>query len=164
MAAVFWVPWILFTSLYFVDVIPNSVFAKRVLYSQTRLFPANSPELLEGILEIGYMVPWYVGAVIALGGLFYLLARRDRFSSIAVWFGGNIVFLLIGTTHVHPWCLTPFHAQALLAGAAALAHVCTRRPAWLKSGREAKVARATFGGILVLACIWGVLAGRTHSV
>jgi arabinofuranosyltransferase len=163
-AAVFTVllaPWIVFTTWYFGNFIPNSVLAKRVLYSELGLFRTDPWELIERILELSFMLPWQAGALIASAGLFYLLARFDRFSSIPIWFAGNIVFLIIGNTHVHPWYLPPFHAVALLGAISVAVRAYALMPNWSKLSWKARGVRWSFAIFLVCLCSWGFLASHT---
>jgi hypothetical protein len=154
-------PWIIFSTWYFGNFIPNSVFAKRVLYSEMGLFRTGPWELIQRILELGFMLPWQVGAIIAAAGLSYLSARFDRFSSIPVWFVGNVIFLIIGNTHVHPWYLPPFQTFALLAAISLTVWGNARMPNWPRISWKAKGLRFGSAIFIVCLCSWGFLASHT---
>jgi len=156
-------PWIVFTTWYYGNPIPISVMAKRVLYGEAGMDRTPLSKLAEGVFALGYFIPWQLGACIVVGGLMFLAARIDRFSSIAVWFAVYLAFLILGQTHIHPWYLTPFHAFALLALCLFASRLLNPLPHWMRNG----IARPTVVGagwfFLSLVCAWGFFAGSNYA-
>lgn len=154
-------PWIAFATWYYGDPVPNSIWAKRALYSIAGMDRTPALATLEMALRIGYFLPLYLGAFLAVAGLLFVALRRDRIACIAVWFVAYLLFLILGRTHVHPWYLTPFHAFALLS-VCMMAAACFYRRAERRTATGVPVPR-TVGAVAVLflLCLWGVWTSRS---
>ena len=154
-------PWIAFATWYYGDPVPNSIWAKRALYSIAGMDRTPALATIEKALQVGYLLPFYLGAFLALAGLLFMAVRRDRLTCISVWFVAYLLFLILGRTHVHPWYLTPFHAFALLS-------VCMMAAAYFYRRVEGRSVAGipvlrTVGAVAVLflLSLWGVWTSRT---
>jgi hypothetical protein len=152
-------PWIGFTAWYFGNPIPNSVLAKRALYSEAGLSRTPLPDVLESIFHLGYLAPWQIGFCITISGLIFLAARSDRFSSIASWFVAYSVFLIAGKTNVHPWYIAPFSAFALIAVVGFANQLLAAMPRWTRDGFAGASLSIFCLIVLVLTCAWGFMLG-----
>jgi hypothetical protein len=156
-------PWVAFTTWYYGNFIPNSVLAKRVLYSEGGLVGTEPLEVLQYVFGLGYMLPWQLGATFTIAGLVYLAVRRDRLSSIVVWFAAYLVFLTFAHTHVHPWYLPPFYAFALLSVCALSKVASATLPRLATDGRARLVFFAACWVFVILAGAGSIFAARTFA-
>jgi hypothetical protein len=156
-------PWFAFATWYYGNPIPNSVWAKRVLYGEVGFDRTPLPSLFEAIARMGFFLPWQVGACIAISGLVFLAARLDRFSSIAIWFAAYLTFLIAGKAHVHPWYLAPFYAFSLVAACLLVSRLFTTLSRWAKDGLSGAAVSMGVWIFLILLSAWGVFGGRLSA-
>lgn len=99
--------WELFSYFYFGSLIPNSLTAKFVLYSENSPgFMVNLGVILDKFVFKGRYLSSATSAIFLLG-IVLALRRSRKYAPVIIWFFCYYAALVFSKTHIHGWYLIP---------------------------------------------------------
>ena len=110
-------PWLVFATFYFGSPIPNSIWAKKVLYQGVLQTPKEM--ILWKFLILKTKIGWLILAS-SIFGIYRILRKAKELNFIIIWTLLYVCFYFFAGTRIHIWYSVPFYLGYLILAAQGL--------------------------------------------